>query len=137
MDERFGISPSVFDEYLLYEKKNTYWFVRKSPLISGLGHLKIKRLGIKTFQKVGSFMKPTTRMIQYFGRHAAKAVFNIDLNMLRGIVSGEYIPVDTDMENGYIILLFKGQILGLGLLINGTVRSQLPSQDVKFLTASV
>ncbi len=78
-------------------------------------------------------MKPTTRFIQYFGKFATKAVLNIDENKLKDILNGGYLPFPEKIENGYVILSLKGQALGLGLLINGKVRSQLPAEDVRFL----
>ena len=44
------------------------------------------------------------------------------------------IAVDQELENGYVILCRKGHPVGLGLLINGTLRSQLPARELKFLT---
>ena len=134
MYNRFGISSNVFDGYILFTKKKTYWFLSGSSLVPAVSHLKIKRLGIKAFQEVGSFIKPTTRFIQSFGSMATKATFNIDENQLKELLNGEYLPVEEGLENGYVILSFKGQVLGLGLLINGKVRSQLPLNDVRFLT---
>ena len=134
MYERFGISTDIFDGYLMFTKKKTFWFLNKSQLISEISHLKIKRLGIKAFKEVGSFIKPTTRIIQYFGHLATKAVFNIDEKQLEKLLIGEYLPFDNNLENGYVILSINGQVLGLGLLINGEIRSQLPSNDVRFLT---
>ena len=132
--ERFGIPQDIFDSYLMFTKKRTYWFLNKSSLITEISHLKIKRLGIKAFQEVGSFVKPTTRIVQYFGHYATKAVFNIDENRLKQLLAGEYLPFDEDLENGYVILSLKGQVLGLGLLIKGKVRSQLPLDGVRYLT---
>ena len=137
MYERFGISCDVFDDYLLFSKKKSFWFVNKTRLISEISHLKIKRLGIKAFQEVGSFIKPTTRIIQYFGHLATKAVFNIDEKQLKQLLNGDYIPLDDDLENGYVILSLNGQVLGLGLLINGEVRSQLPANDVTYMTTKL
>ncbi|MFC1840911.1 hypothetical protein ACFL1N_15135 [Thermodesulfobacteriota bacterium] len=137
MNDRFGISSSVFEEFLLFKKKKAFWILRRSPLISRVSHLKINKVGIKAFQEVGSFMKPATRMIQYFGKHATKALLDLNVVQLKSIVRGEYLPLDIDLENGYVILSHRDQILGLGLLIDGKVRSQLPVKDVKFLRIGV
>jgi hypothetical protein len=133
MFERFGIKKELFDDYLLFAKKRTFWFLRKSPFISEVSHLKIKRLGIKAFQEVGSFIKPTTRFIQFFGRHATKAVFDIDEKQLKQLLTDEYLPFNYALENGYVILSLKGEVLGLGLLIKGMVRSQLAADEVKYM----
>ena len=37
--------------------------------------------------------------------------------------------MNLEIENGYVILAFKGHILGLGLLIDGMVRSQIPKKE--------
>jgi NOL1/NOP2/fmu family ribosome biogenesis protein len=137
MDERFGMSFHIFEDYLLFKKKKTFWFMKGSDLISNVSHLKIKRLGIKAFQEVGSFMKPTTRMIQYFGSLATKAVLNLENDHLKILLEGEYLSVDMGLENGYVILSYCEQILGLGLLIDGKVRSQLPVKDVRFMKIGV
>ncbi|MBN1903718.1 MAG: hypothetical protein JW927_01335 [Deltaproteobacteria bacterium] len=134
MYERFGIKKELFDDYLIFSKKRTFWFLRKSRFISEVSHLKIKRLGIKAFQEVGSFMKPTTRFIQYFGVHATKALLIIDEKQLRQLIDGDFLPFNNELENGYVILFFKGEVLGLGLLIKGMVRSQLALDEVRYLT---
>lgn len=133
MDDRFGMSPEVFEHYLLFKKKKTFWFMRYSTLITNVSQLKINQLGIRAFQEVGSFIKPATRMIQYFGSRATKAVLNLENIQLMSLLKGEYMPVNMGLKNGYVILSYKGQVLGLGLLIDGKVRSQLPAKDVKFL----
>ena len=104
MYERFGIPADTFKNYLLFTKKRTFWFVRNSQLLSNISHLKIKRLGIKAFQEVGRFIKRTTRFIQYFGYRATKAVFNVDEEQLKKLLTGEYLSYDNDLENGYVIL---------------------------------
>ena len=133
MHERFGINKGIFDDYLLFSKKRTFWFLRNSPFISEVSHLKIKRLGIKAFQEVGSFIKPTTRFIQYFGGYATKAIFTIDEKQLKQLLSGEHLSYNNALENGYVILSLKGEVLGLGLLIKGMVRSQLAADEVRYM----
>jgi NOL1/NOP2/fmu family ribosome biogenesis protein len=134
MDRRFGIHEDTFDDYHLLKKKKNYWFLRRSPLISHMNHLKVGIVGMKAFQEVGSFIKPTTRMIQSFGHKAERAVLNVDEELLKKLLNGEYVQTKMEIDNGYVILSLDFKILGLGLLINGEVRSQLPGKDVKFLT---
>ncbi len=133
MLDRFGMPPELFEGFILFKKKRSFWFMKSSNFISSVSHLKIKEPGIKAFQEVGSFMKPTTRMIQYFGSRATKAVLKLEANQLKELLNGEHLAVNMNLVNGYVILSFKGQILGLGLLIGGKVRSQLPAKDVRYL----
>lgn len=71
-------------------------------------------------------------MIQYFGQEATKARLGINEEQLLNLLAGDSIAVDLDLDDGYVILdLGKRWILGLGLLINGRVRSQLPRKELR------
>jgi len=87
---------------------------------------------MRAFHRVSSFVKPTTKMIQHFGQEATKARLGINEEQLLKLLAGDSIPVDLDLDDGYVILdLEKRWILGLGLLINGRVRSQLPRKELR------
>ena len=95
--------------------------------------LKVSSLGMRAFNQVGDFIKPTTRLIQTYGKNATKAKMTVSEEDLRRLLGGEGIAVDMGLENGYVILCHHGHPIGLGLAVNGTVRSQLPSRDLKFM----
>ena len=133
METRFGINRSVFDGYLFFRKNKSWWILKNSHLIRGALQLKVWRVGLKAFQEVGGFIKPTTRIIQLFGHNASRAVMNIDEGELNKLARGEFIPFHHELDNGYVILSLNKRILGLGLLIDGMVRSQIPRKDMKAL----
>lgn len=130
--ERFGIPPSILEEYHLFEKKKGWFILRKSERIKDGAHLKISKIGLRAFRKVGRFIKPTTRFIQVFGRFATKAVIRLNVRQLRTLVLDGEIPVDLNLEKGYVILTLENDvILGLGFYIHGAVRSQLPKTQIR------
>lgn len=87
---------------------------------------------MKAFQKVGQFLKPTTRFIQIFGRVATRAALVISEGQLKDLLEGEGLCLDLDIEQGYVILkLDEKRVLGLGLYVNGTVRSQISLKALK------
>lgn len=132
LEDRFGISREVFDDYLLLSRKDSWYIMRKPCREIQLSHLKPSKVGIKAFHRVGDFIKPTTRLMQIYGPAATRARMEIDENQLSVLLSGGDIPFETDIEKGYVILTLKGnRVLGLGLLINGRVRSQLPRKEVR------
>ena len=92
--------------------------------------------GLKAFQTVGRYVKPSTRLIQVFGRHAVKAVLEVKADDINIMAEGGHISSDMETDNGYIILSFRGSILGLGLLIDGRVTSQMPRRDLVLFTGS-
>ncbi|MCF8062043.1 MAG: hypothetical protein K9M82_05965, partial [Deltaproteobacteria bacterium] len=51
---------------------------------------------------------------------------------LSALARGEELPLKRDVENGYVILTLDGEPLGLGLLIDGMLRSQIPRSELRF-----
>lgn len=71
-------------------------------------------------------------MIQIFGSFATKAKITVNQEQLSRLLSGEQFPVHSDLDQGYVILaLDDGRIVGLGFLINGNLRSQLPRKEIR------
>jgi len=73
-------------------------------------------------------------MIQIFGHYATRARLDICEGELKKLATGTPLPVDIEIENGYVILLLNGQPLGLGLFINGMIRSQIPRKELRLMT---
>ena len=133
LEERFGIPTEVFEEYCWFKREKTWWMVRASPLLEKAAALRITLVGLRAFTKIGGFIKPTTRMIQVFGKHATKSRLEVGMEDVRRLLAGETLRVETEQGNGYVILSHKGDVLGLGLLLNNLVRSQLPRQYKRLL----
>ena len=70
-------------------------------------------------------------MIQIFGHMATKARLEIAEQGLQKLINGVPLQTDLEIENGYVILNLKGRTLGLGLLINGLVRSQISHKALR------
>ena len=106
--------------------------MKRSLQIETASRLKVSKVGLRAFQKIGNFVKPTTRFIQTFGRFASKARFQINMTQLQTLLEGGEIPVDLKLDNGYVILSTeKDRVLGLGFLINSKIRSQLPKKEIR------
>jgi len=130
--ERFGISPSNFDGFEMLETGKSWWLVRKSAYLELSSRYKVFACGMKAFQRVGRFIKPTTRLMQLFGREATRAIVEITGEELRSFARGEGIPCNLQLENGYVLLRMYGQYdLGLGLLIRGKVQLQIRKGDLQ------
>jgi NOL1/NOP2/fmu family ribosome biogenesis protein len=132
MERRFGISEGVFDAYLLFKKQRSWWLLRDSPFLRSTSRLKVARAGLRAFQRIGKFVKPSTRMIQVFGSLATKARVEIDEVQLETLLNGEPLHIELEIEDGYVILLFAGHILGLGLFIGGKILPQFPRNELTF-----
>jgi NOL1/NOP2/fmu family ribosome biogenesis protein len=132
LEVRFGIPEVLFREYLLFKGKGGWWLMRNQSPLMAASQLKVWKTGLKAFRRVGSFVKPTTRMIQVFGHAATKGRVEIGGGELARLLTGEELPVSMDMANGYVILVLERvHVLGLGLMIQGRVRSQLPHKEFR------
>ena len=106
--------------------------MKRSRHIETASRLKMSKVGLRAFRKIGDFVKPTTRFIQTFGRFASKATLQIDMAQLQTLLEGGEIPVDLKIDNGYVVLAIgANRVLGLGFLINGKIRSQLPRKEIR------
>ncbi|MBW1902103.1 MAG: hypothetical protein JRJ20_10760 [Deltaproteobacteria bacterium] len=132
LEDRFGIPERLFDEYLLFRRERSWSLMKHAPQIALAAQLKVSKVGIKAFQKVGAFVKPTTRMIQTFGHTATRARVEVDEKQLQNLLADEALPMDLSLEKGYVILsLGKDFILGAGFYGQGKVRSQLPRKEFR------
>jgi hypothetical protein len=89
--------------------------------------------GLKVFQKVGAFVKPTTRFIQAVGSRATKcrvALSEEDVNRL--LKRGSMDFAGSGLKDGYVILCLGEYVLGLGLLIRGKLLSQIPRKHLGY-----
>ncbi len=132
IENRFGIPEALFDDYLLFSTKRSWVLIKNATQIAWAAQLKVSKVGLRAFQRVGNFVKPTTRFIQTFGRFASKAKLQINMGQLQTLLEGGEIPVDLKLDNGYVILSTEeDRVLGLGFLINGKIRSQLPKKEIR------
>ncbi|MBN1102174.1 MAG: hypothetical protein JXL84_02040 [Deltaproteobacteria bacterium] len=132
MESRFGIPGPQFDDYLMFERRKSWWLLRNSFHVQRAFTYKVFAFGIKAFQRVGRFIKPTTRIIQIFGAQAVKAVVTVSVEELPFLWEGKGFRLKEDLEDGYVILTVNGRILGLGLSIQGWVRPQIRKGHLGF-----
>lgn len=138
MEERFAVPASDFDDTLFFRHKQSWWLLKKSPSIPLPGSLKVDMVGMKAFEKVGAFIKPTTRLIQVFGSRATKSVRDLTAEELRTLLAEGVLALpDSPLENGYVILRYESCVLGLGLLVRQRLKSQIPRKDLPFYESAL
>jgi NOL1/NOP2/fmu family ribosome biogenesis protein len=132
LENRFGIHETLFDEYLLFKKKKSWWLLRHSSFVVPASQFKISIAGLRAFQKINRFVKPSTRMIQVFGHNATRATLDLTHSEFDILETGEPFPMDLEIKDGYVIISYEGHPLGLGLFINGSVLPQIPRKELRF-----
>ena len=124
--ERFGIPEEVLEPYEFYLKgKGTIWALRRTDRLP-IG-LRFEALGMVIMRKSKLGWKPTTNAIQVFGRYARKNVVELSEAQMRAFVAGEAIDGPfKGLEEGYVVVRYKGVPLGCGLYRRGRLISQVP-----------
>jgi NOL1/NOP2/fmu family ribosome biogenesis protein len=125
LETRFGIGKEVFDGYRLYlGSKNQIYLGPKCAV----DKLKIACIGI-SIARMDSTIKPTTNFFQIFGELATKNALDLTSEQAVEYVKGNDLTVRTTATNvsdGYVLLMYKGNSLGCGLLKSGIIKNMLP-----------
>lgn len=124
---RFGISPETFQGYHFLKIGSTIWVASAVPgLKEAIGALKVETVGIPLIRTNVGWWKPTTAGLQVFGKKATRNVVELDDEQLEMLLRKEPIWGQLPAEPGYVIVRWRGHILGCGLYGKGRLRSQIP-----------
>jgi NOL1/NOP2/fmu family ribosome biogenesis protein len=127
-EERFGIPERAFHGFRLLIEKKTVWVVSDSPgLEEILGKLKIETAGVPLL-RLGSFWKPTTAGLQLFSQEASRNTIELDDHSLKAFLTRANLEGPLPLEPGYVILRWKGSVLGCGIYGRRGLRCQI-SED--------
>lgn len=138
-DERFGMPLEVFDAYHLLERRKLYVLLRRSPHLEHLASFKVQSLGLPVLRKMGRHVKPTTAALQRFGSWATRHRLELSAAQVQSLVQQDVLPLQLDLQPGYVILQHEEHILGCGLYTPGLLRSQIPHRHTahqRFANAS-
>jgi NOL1/NOP2/fmu family ribosome biogenesis protein len=123
-DSRFGIPASVFDEFRFFRKSNSIWVIGNSHI----PELSYETLGMRMMNLKDRPWKPTTSALQIFGRHATKNVIHLDWDQAKIFLQGGSQELESISEPGYVVVFYKGEVLGCGLYSHGKLISQIPKE---------
>ncbi len=122
--ERFGVPEDLFRDLEFYMKgKTNVWAVRKFERIPSLRY---DAVGMVVVRMVKGSYKPTTNAVQVFGRWATKNVVDLDEEEVRRFISGLSVEVEAPVEEGYVIVRYRGLPVGCGLYRRGVLKSLVP-----------
>jgi len=136
LEERFGIHEQTFVDFDLFSKRKSWWLLRKTANAYLPVRLKVSQVGLRAFDKVGKYLKPTTRMIQLFGHHATRGTYQVDERGLQRLSRGESLEIDGLIDEGFVILRLREQVLGLGLLAQGKITSRIRKYELNQISLS-
>ena len=122
--ERFGTPPSVFSGYIFFKKANSVWAANDAIL----PRLSYEAIGMRIMNLKDRPWKPTTSALQVFGQYATKNLIHLDSAGARSFMEGKTLAVESDSESGYVVVFYRGEVLGCGLYSRGLLVSQIPKE---------
>ena len=136
LEERFGLSPEVFNGFGLYmaSKGRVYLGPEKA-----IGKPRIVCIGM-TIARLSGAVKPSSNLIQLFGRQMRKNIIKLEKKEAISYAKGEDLALGPErlhgISPGYVALAYLGVPLGCGMLKDGLVRNMLPKAkrvELKFI----
>ena len=127
--QRFGIPEKAFEGFCFLKKERKIWAVRDHPELERiLKQLKVESAGIPLLRTKISMWKPTTAGLHFFGCHATRNTIDLDGDVLRAFLNRESIEGPFPLEPGFVIVRWRGKVLGCAVYGKGRLRSQIPEK---------
>lgn len=125
-ERRFGIPREDLSDFTFLKRGKNIWAFTGGARIS-LSLERVETIGIKALTVGRKFLKPTTAFLQVIGRYATKNVVNLrDEKELSVFMTGGVIKREFEVEKGYVIVKYGGDVLGCGLYDGRQLISQIP-----------
>lgn len=122
--ERFGIPPSAFAGFAFFRKANSVWAANEALF----PNLSYEAIGMRIMNLKDRPWKPTTSALQVFGLHATRNLIHLDSANSRSFMEGKTLAIESDSESGYVVVFYRGEVLGCGLYSHGKLVSQIPKE---------
>ena len=127
--DRFGIPCHAFSGCNFFQKARSVWAI--SDVV--LPRLSFEAIGMRIMSCKDRPWKPTTSALQIFGRYAAKNLIHLEreeamIFLEGGILDGGSQAFESDLEPGYVVVFYRGDVLGCGLYSHGKLVSQIPKE---------
>ena len=122
--DRFGIASEVFDRLEVIEDQETVFVA--TPEVMEFDAVRPMRRGIRLARIYPYSLKPTTFGMQVLGRHATRNVVDLDADQAKLLINGGSLNLETDVENGFVLLRWQGLVIGVGFYKRPVLKSQIP-----------
>lgn len=126
LKERFGIPEPAFEGLQIVEVGDL-WVA--TPEAAQFRSRYVKRRGIRLARVHKKGYKLTTAAMQLFGRYATRNRIELSEEDLPRFLRGEDLRLETvpeGVEPGQVIVTYRGDVIGSGLLQGNKLKNQIP-----------
>lgn len=124
--ERFGIPGDVMAGLELLEDQETIFAGTRAAMT--FQAVRTMRRGIRLCRVFPYSVKPTTFALQLLGRHATRNVIDVGDADAKALINGGELRMEADpgVENGFVLLRWRGFPIGVGHYRRPVLKSQIP-----------
>jgi NOL1/NOP2/fmu family ribosome biogenesis protein len=137
MATRFGLTLDYFKGYIFYTTKKSVWMARDQYYSEINQNLKIESIGLRIISgKLNEHMinvKPTTQFSQMLTGLATLNVIELEANNLKKYCQRDRVEIELKNSKGYVMISYKGNIVGCGFYSNNTINSHYPRGLVQYI----
>ncbi len=124
LSERFGIPADVFERLAAVEEQETVFV--GTPEVMKFDAVRPMRRGIRLARIYPYSVKPTTFGMQVLGGQATKNVVELDDEQAKLLINGGSINIEAGADNGFVLLKWRGFVIGVGFYKRPVLKSQIP-----------
>lgn len=132
--DKFGISLDIFQNFgfLINGVQEKIWISTKECMQADLNNIRVDTMGL-LFARCGKLpneFKPTTNIMQLFGKHATKNVLNLNdeqkIKFARGLDFEITQEQQQQVSDGFVIVKHLDDYYGVALLQGYRLKNQVP-----------
>jgi len=121
---RFGIPNDVFERLSALEEQETVFV--GTPEVMKFDAVRPMRRGIRLARIYPYSVKPTTFGMQVLGGQATRNVVELTDEQAKLLINGGSMNVDVEADNGFVLLRWRGFVVGVGFYKRPVLKSQIP-----------
>jgi NOL1/NOP2/fmu family ribosome biogenesis protein len=124
LSTRFGIPLETFDRLAVIEDQETVFV--GTPEVMEFDAVRPMRRGIRLARIYPYSLKPTTFGMQVLGGEAARNVIEVSDEQAKLLINGGSLNADVEADNGFVLVLWRKLVLGVGFYKRPVLKSQIP-----------
>jgi NOL1/NOP2/fmu family ribosome biogenesis protein len=124
LSERFGIPRDAFERLAAVEDQETIFV--GTPEVMEFDAVRPMRRGIRLARVYPYSLKPTTFGMQVLGGQATRNVIDVSDEQAKMLINGGALSTDVEAGNGFVLLRWRGFVVGVGLYKRPVLKSQIP-----------
>lgn len=122
--QRFGIPERAFAGLEALEEQDTVFV--GTPAVMEFDEVRPLRRGLRLCRVFPHSVKPTTWAMQALAAQATRNTIELTREQAGTIINGGELELDTDADDGFVLLRWNGFPVGVGLYRRPRLKSQMP-----------